>query len=230
MEDIKAKYLWIVPGYSLTLTALYLAAYWGSFGINIFEYASIHELFSASIYALLGLFFSTILGLAIGFAAAMVSPPRPSEPLVPINSIRTFIRRLFALWKLVILALAVTFASVTKQPWVLIFFVPMFLFDIFSDNEFMKQIFIDPARRLTFIILLFSPFSAVGFAKISAQEILLGRKFYYSDSTGEHIRLIGHAGNWHFFFNVENGSLTLLPDSDEPLRLMFHEAPWYAKN
>ena len=47
------KYIALVAPYSITVSALYLFGYWGSFGVSIFEYVDLAEIVKIALYQLM---------------------------------------------------------------------------------------------------------------------------------------------------------------------------------
>ena len=59
------KKLFLIAPYGISVSTLYLLGYWGTFEINIFEYADISDILKISVYQLVILGFSLSLSIII---------------------------------------------------------------------------------------------------------------------------------------------------------------------
>lgn len=190
--------------FSFVLGTLYLWGYWSSFGINVFEYASLSDAAFSAVIPLLTAFIGLALGLMQGI----------SNPLLTINSTEDEIRGAFVvrtalavsvvvLVSISILALeSISFAW--RAGW-LIVFSPIFLL----PNIFFKATHEKPMGTAILVTLCVC-FISFATGKSNAHKILEGSEYMQSNIDNEELRYIGHLHENFFFCDQSNRTVTIL--------------------
>jgi hypothetical protein len=204
------RYAVFATPYALFVSALYLWAYWGSFGIAILQYLSLADIVRVAAIPVALVIFASGAGMAIGarMGEAAVSKldrrPEIAKRLTP-KAAR------IGLWliagTLAFVALTFDFPNriaIVGGATLMVCIPPAERFGLFSAIQ-------QPLVRTAFIgLALYGPWLAYDRGYADAQRVATGRQFMYLVSPLEHVdqstsaelrpRLLGYAGDRHFFF------------------------------
>lgn len=161
--------------YSTGVAVIYLATFWGSFGINIFPYIGPQDILVLAGYPLLFVSASTVLGVFLGQVLFdLILPARPTWIIW--QSPRHRAAAFFVSLALLSLVVAFLFKIHTSPSrWFHILYLPFSLF--FFVQEMPSLAGILPSNRARYIVawILFSlPVGAFAIAKVSAERAHVG--------------------------------------------------------
>lgn len=220
MENLRNKYIWIALPYFFAVGVLYLWGYWGSFEINIFEYADFSDLVKVAIIPV----GSTFVFILLGFFFGAHSP----KPVLPEGGGRDtifgrFLNKTIWVWisgYWVILLFLIS----TDYPgkWKVIPIVGMiFPFIQLKSTEFLGGIRSDSVRSILIMSFCFLPIYSFCQGKINASEIIIGKSYKYVESIAgmKNVKFIGHVGQNIFLLSEDNSKLVIQKLTDKPIVL-----------
>lgn len=220
MEN-KTKLATFALAYGICIAICYLRSYWGAFGINVFEYASISDLATRAIFPVAAL----LVPAAVGSGIAEISPLNKSFPSgggrdSPVGQfLNRHVRLLFLVS--VVAGTVVIEASTNPARWFMAipFFLPVAFF--LETQPFMADLIPSGAYRLALIGLGISAlFFATGGGELSADTILKGVSERVVDTTSVEVSLkatddhpveyIGYVGGTYFLYETLTKSIVIL--------------------
>jgi hypothetical protein len=222
-EGKPIKILSFLVPYAILVCAIYLLAYWSSFGINILEFVGLSDIIKLGVYPL-------IIGGAgafiIGFLSGTILPGRSfqgtEEEIIAVNKIR---RKTKIIIISMLIVQAVLFYIVSEPSFWQQFgiVVGLILILIVKDIKTLEPYIPNPAVRSAVIALAIFvlPFS-YGIGKTNAQKVLNGKsvkvvntKIFKEFDTEAYkskgllegqaiLKFIGSAGDYFFFITLDN--------------------------
>lgn len=212
------KYFWLVTPYLVSVGLLYLWGYWWSFGINVFEFASLSDIVMVAIIPVGSAFVFFLMGSLIaefGYAKHLPEGGGMNTSVGRVlNNLKPFLIILY--WS------SVLFLIFSTLPWKW-FAIPVWtIFGpyILLKNSSFLQVVEDDSRRslliLTLVILTIFSFSK---GKINANNVLNDMEYFYTKVNGEVQKYIGHVGKKYFFLSKDNSEIFIKDSNKESLRL-----------
>ena len=212
------KYIALVAPYSITVSTLYLFGYWGSFGVNIFEYVGLAEIAKIALYQLMYYGAFVLLGSLIsemffGSIIRRVMPPGSGADLPEAK----FVRILFRLVHLAMVGFALYIALFTESEmrWILAgaFISPVVSIAV-DRSGFLLEVLPDSAARnaiiypSVIILLLAYGFGAVGAIAVKTKE----DKVLVNQTLPEK-GYIGRTSSHVFFWKKDSKAVEILPET-----------------
>jgi hypothetical protein len=208
-----------VTAFAFVLSFLYLLAYWLGFGINVFEYLTISDVFIYSVPILLLLLISCAGGVSLG--VVLDTTQIESLPSVTTQSPRGLRIRAFVfkrLWPM----FAVVGFMIYLRNWLLIIGYLLFLIlyaSLVVSDVLSAHIPDRTARAVILLFLLAAPVSAVGFGVKLRDNITTGRVYKFVEATNmvdpslfkpaEKLRYVGKAGDYFFLLREDGKSVII---------------------
>jgi|GEM_PF-3439729 len=220
-------YIYLLFVYFTAIGILYLWGYWSTFDINILEYMSLSDIIRTSASSII------LLLIPYAFMAYIFLPHKKTDQIpstkVEKNKIQLFfIKYSFALYIAAFTALSIYQATISSAFYLL---GPAFLLIAVSvhlniKNHLNKIIYNSDLGWLLIYSLFMLPLAAYAEGNSKAENIIKGKNYEYIISKSpedKSNRLIGHAGNFIFFFNPSNQSVLITKIQDgQTLNIKHH--------
>ena len=221
MEKIKDKYFWYVIPYFFSVGILYLWAYWGSFQINVFEYASLSDLAKSSIIPVGSTFFFTLLGFMLGEVTYFDQFPPGGGNETKFSKFIIKRKRFFIVMYWLFLTGLCIWQNQAK--WLILPFVGMIFPSYYLKKTSFLSEFKSESTRLI-LILSFSILPIYSFCagKINAIKVINGTKCMITESidSEQKYKFLGHIGQFDFFSSTNNTKIVIKKTSNELLVLL----------
>ena len=221
MEHIKNKYIWIALPYFFTVGILYLWAYWSSFDVNIFEYASLSDLVKVAIIPVGSVFFFILIGFVIG--EATTNPIFPEGGGVDSGFTQFLIKTkwlwVWGYWLVLLFLISANF----PEKWSVIPFVGMiFPYLILKNTSFLIEVSTDSLRALLIMSSCILPIYSYCQGKINANKIIDGENYRYVESIAgvKNAKFLGHIDQYVFFFSEDNSKIVIQKVTDTAMVLI----------
>ena len=230
-KEKSGTYIYLLSLYFASVGVLYLWGYWSPFGVNILEYISLTDILKSTVYPIASAFFFLALGVMIGQVTHIGPslPPGEGKNTLPAKFIIRHKRALIILYIIGTLAL-LFFGPVEKWQLALPLLIaaPITAYARHS-NILENQIPAETPRDICLFFLVILPLISFGHGQLKATAVLEGKSFdYVIDNAAitkntdplQNTRFIGHAGDFYFFLEPKNSSLTISKfDTGKTLRL-----------
>jgi hypothetical protein len=228
------RYAYVSSLYFVSVGVLYLWGYWGTFGINILEYADFTDLIKSAAFPVASAFGAFAIGVIGGHVLASDTNKTDSHSKQGSTPQGTpkLRERLFT-WlygrrqSLVTAYLTGTALLLIFGPPVKWAFLPFLLTFAAGATVVGTDLFLDVfpnrATRTTAVFLVVGlPFFAYGRGITKAEDVRTGRSYTYvateiegisippSADAGTRLRVVGYVGPFVFFYNPNNESTVLL--------------------
>jgi hypothetical protein len=233
LQKQSSAYIYFLSIYFITIGVLYLWGYWSPFDVNILEYLNLTDIVRLTAYPIASSFGFLALGMILGGSTGLgTTLPSGGGRNTPTGQILNKYKSLFvALYVLVVLVILL-FGSGNKW-FILPFLLYPFIFPYLSARNFLvRQIPADKPREICVLLLVVAPFFAFGYGRLTAYEIIDGKKFSYVLSAidnvsvpldaepNQRVRLIGHAGDFLFFWEPKNSILMISKFEGEKILML----------
>ncbi|HDR9201036.1 TPA: hypothetical protein QDB48_002348 [Burkholderia vietnamiensis] len=223
--ESKTKLTTFAVAYGLCVATCYLWTYWGSFGINVFEYASVSDLATRAILPV----GAALLPLAFGSSMAELSPIRRMLP--PGGGVNTpagvFLNRHIRLVYALSITVGVCVILFSNLPWRWLVAAPFFwpVMMILVPHPLMVNLIPDERFRHWLVSVgIFAIFIAAENGALNADRIIRGNSDRVVDestvgiplkATQAHpVEYIGYVGGMYFLYETQTRSVVILKQSD----------------
>jgi len=209
--------------YSIVMSVLYLGGFWGTLGINIFEWLAPQDVLAHSVLPLTGTALLVLLCAAIGWSFLLTHPPSPQHSRSRWATIKRTIGRVFMACS-AILYPVIAFVFITRRNWIV--GVSFFAFAVglwvFIDKADLLRGEIPNRNARSFILfaLVILPFAAVATGHERAQRLMKEELYQYIESTelpGEaasmsptRLKFLGKAGDHFLFLQSDNHTVVVV--------------------
>ncbi|CAJ0742121.1 hypothetical protein R16034_02980 [Ralstonia edaphis] len=212
----------LAVSYSFFVSACYLMAFWGSFGINVFQFAGLTDFAKLAIYpvalATVGIFGGTFLQ---AINSTLLRGGARETGRKPPHS--TFLDRASVLPALVAIALIQIKGGPNSWSFGSLLFIPFLL--VLSRTEFCVRYF--PGRMVRQTVVLWAalmPFWLVSVGKVDAMRIKAGEGDVWVERGGaaatltatesSHLGYVGFVGGTYMIYEPLSNSVALIKQSD----------------
>ncbi|WP_334033691.1 hypothetical protein [Burkholderia gladioli] len=223
--ESKTRLATFALAYGISIATIYLWTYWGSFGINAFEYASISDVAARAILPVAAGLLPLVASSGFVEISPLVQlfPPgggRNSRFGIFVNKHARLIVGLSVLAGLVIL-------STSNKSWrwwaAILFFTPIVPF--LENHPLTINLFPeDRSRRILVTAGIFSVFASAGTGDKNAEKILSGNSERVIDtasigiplkaSPNNPVEYIGYMGGTYFLYETQTKSVIILKQND----------------
>lgn len=230
------SFVYIATLYFATVGVLFLSGYWSSFNINILEYLTLTDILRLTAYPVASSFISLAGGVAI--AGYLDAADHQRTPLTESWLIGLLRRHRNNVPFVYVLTVVLVYVLGGAEAWN---FLP-FLFAIpVAHHLYAKQVpdtflsgLTPNARGVITALVATLPFLAYGQGRLAADRVLAGQSFSYvisalpggypakTDMRGQP-RIIGHAGDYMFFFEPVQKAIIILKTHDGDALVVKHE-------
>jgi hypothetical protein len=227
--------------YFIVVGLSYLWGYWSIFDINILQYAGISDVAaSAAFPVVVGVAFLFV-GYISGQSFAQRTHDRVADALPEPTAVRRFVKKysgpILSLYTVLVMLFMVKAESVK---WMIFpFFVAAPTAIVIVEKGWLNIEGLSMARQAAlWFAIVFFPFCGFGSGKLDGDRILSGRSFMYVQSSKAGLelssdpdpkkapRFLGHAGDFDFFFDPSNNTVSVSKTQDESvLTLKNYTAP-----
>ncbi|MBJ9968141.1 hypothetical protein [Burkholderia seminalis] len=223
--ESKTKLATIAVAYGLCVATCYLWTYWGAFGINVFEYASVSDVATRAILPVA----AALLPLAFGSSMAELSPLRRMFPPGGGRNTRAgvFLNRHVRLVYALSIIAGVAIILMLTSPWrwliAMLFFWPVMM--VLVPHPLMVDIIPDERFRHWLISVgIFAIFIAAGRGALNADRIIRGDSERVVDEStvgvplkatlAHPVEYIGYVGGMYFLYETQTRSVVILKQTD----------------
>ncbi|MCA8182495.1 hypothetical protein [Burkholderia vietnamiensis] len=223
--ESKTKLATFAVAYGLCIATCYLWTYWGAFGINVFEYASVSDLATRAILPVATAFFP----LAVGSGIAEISSLRQVLPAGGGRHTRTgvFLNKHARLLLTLSLIVGLGVLGLSNNPlrWLVagIFFAPLVI--VLESHPLMADLIPDgTVRSVLMPVGLLALFAAAAGGELRADQILRGKSDRVVDESTVSVSLkateanpveyIGYVGGMYFLYETQTRSVVILKQTD----------------
>lgn len=180
------RYAYVASLYFIVVGVLYLWGYWGSFGINVLEYASISDIAKTTAYPVATAFAFFAVGTIIGGTLTDNKIPEESSPESIFWSL--IFRHIKIIGALYLAGVYLLFHFGPEKKWLALpMLITLPIFMATAKLEFLKSIFPNSRTRYVFTYLIIAlPFFSYGQGRLNAFNIIEGQSYsYISELTNE---------------------------------------------
>jgi len=212
------KYFWLATPYLVSVGLLYLWGYWWSFGINVFEFASLSDVAMVAIIPVGSAFAFLLMGFFIaefGYAKHLPEGGGKNTSIGrALNRIKPFLIILY--WG------SVLFLVLSAYPgkW---FVIPVWAtfgpYILLKNSSFLLVVEDDSKRSLLVFVLVILPIYSFSQGKISANSVLNDTKYLYAEVDDKVLKYLGHVDKKYFFLSKDNSEIFIRNSNEESLRL-----------
>lgn len=229
-DAVNSKNLVALAIWGIAIGIIHLAGYWGSFGINPFEYMDGRGLFQAGLFSLVGSIALLILGALIGHL--IVSPlfPAGGGADKPIGRMLAPLWRWLGVLNLILITSIVLFVPAEGKWYVVASLVALFSLLIRDSSLLIAVTTAQDVRSILAFLLIFIPMIAlargIGDASIArssdARRLidLSGSVIPAGQNLSGEISYVGRLGDTYVLFELSTSRLVLLDRSSSPQLLI----------
>ena len=220
-------YFWLSPFYFAAVSVSYLWGYWGSFDINIFEYAEISYILSTAIIPIGGAVVILMLAMCLneifvrrhitfgGIANSIIGPFY--------NKHRSEIFAVYA-----ILVLIYAFSPVPKKWLILPALIAVPFTIALHERPFFTEISNQEIRFFVIYIIIILPFYLYGRGRVNADFVLDNIVCSYveivQNQRTEKYKFLGHTNQYVFLLSMDNEDVIISKfDKLSPLHIYLKE-------
>lgn len=246
-ENIKKTSLFAL--YWAGVAACYLAAFWGSFDIDVFQFAGLTDFAKLAIYPLMVSAGANLMGLLLSEARSIDRPHLNAEYVDPPLKIWLHRRRRGVLFSTTVLAAIVLISNHEPFRWVVVAILVVPWAVQIEEHPLVRSLIPGDRLRLGISIwALAAPCLALTIGQVNARAILQGVEARTVQPTGiastlhedaDHpIGYVGFIGGTYVLYESKTDSVVLLKQSDnQPLTLKTNARPdayaaikgWFAR-
>ncbi|WP_144030355.1 hypothetical protein [Burkholderia sp. AU6039] len=223
--ESKTKLATFAVAYGVFIATCYLWTYWGAFGINVFEYASISDVATRAILPVAAAF----LPLAVGSGIAEISPLRQTFPVGGGRDTRVgrVLNKHLRLLSTLSIVAGLTVLGISNSPWrwfsVIPFFWPVLF--VVEGHPLAVELFPDGRFRSQLLMLgVGAIFAAAGSGAQNADKILRGNSDRVVDEStvgvplkatqARPVEYVGYVGGTYFLYETQTRSVVILKQTD----------------
>jgi len=216
------RYAYVASLYFIVVGVLYLWGYWGAFGINVLEYASIADIVKTTAYPVATAFAFFAIGTIIGGALTNTELPEDSSPE---SRFWSFVfRHINIIGTIYLIGVYLLFHFGPEKKWLILpILLTLPIFMATAKFKELQSILPNNRARYVFAYLIISlPFFSYGQGRLNAVDVIEGRNYSYiiestndaksqesPSTTKSRNRYLGQFNDYLFLYNPEEQTTSI---------------------